>query len=160
MFYIAVEGWLFCRVLSKSEPNVKQSHYRHGQALRVPEGSDFQISKHSTHESGWVVSTTHRPTLPLRKYFLYSHLLKADTTPGPYCGRKDYVNEKIPMTPSGIEPTAFRFVEQCLNHLRAPQNWNVSTNNINTLRTGDADLRFYVTTVQDGWRRFAFLTRW
>jgi len=27
-------------------------------------------------------------------------------------------------------------------------------------RTGDADLRFYVTTVQDGWRRFAFLTRW
>ena len=30
----------------------------------------------------------------------------------------------------------------------------------NTLRTGDEDLRFYVTTVQDGWRRFAFLTRW
>jgi len=25
------------------------------------------------------------------------------------------------------------------------------------LRTGDADLRFYVTTVQDRWRRFAFL---
>jgi len=24
------------------------------------------------------------------------------------------------------------------------------TDNINTLRTGDADLRFYVTTVQDG----------
>jgi len=22
---------------------------------------------------------------------------------------------------------------------------------INTLRTGDADLRFYITTVQDGW---------
>ena len=31
---------------------------------------------------------------------------------------------------------------------------------LNTLRTGDADLRFYVTTVQDGWRKFAFLTRW
>ena len=30
----------------------------------------------------------------------------------------------------------------------------------NTLRTGDADLRFYIITVQDGWRRFAFLTRW
>ena len=30
----------------------------------------------------------------------------------------------------------------------------------NTLRTGDADLRFYVTTLQDGWRRFAFLTQW
>ena len=30
---------------------------------------------------------------------------------------------------------------------------------LNTLRTGDADLRFYITTVQDGWRKFAFLTR-
>ena len=29
----------------------------------------------------------------------------------------------------------------------------------NTLRTGDADLRFYVTTMQDGGRRFPFLTR-
>ena len=25
--------------------------------------------------------------------------------------------------------------------------------------TGDADLRFYITTVQDGWRNSAFLTR-
>ena len=29
----------------------------------------------------------------------------------------------------------------------------------NTLRTGDADLRFYNTTVIDGWRKSAFLTR-
>ena len=29
----------------------------------------------------------------------------------------------------------------------------------NTLRTGDADLSFYITTVQDGWRKSAFLTR-
>ena len=29
----------------------------------------------------------------------------------------------------------------------------------NTLRTGNADLRFYITTVQDGWRKSAFLTR-
>ena len=29
----------------------------------------------------------------------------------------------------------------------------------NTLRTGEADLRFYITTVQDGWRKCAFLTR-
>jgi len=28
---------------------------------------------------------------------------------------------------------------------------------INTLRTGDADLCFYITTVQDGWRKSAFL---
>ena len=30
---------------------------------------------------------------------------------------------------------------------------------INTLRTGDTDLHFYITTVQDGWRKSAFLTR-
>ena len=29
----------------------------------------------------------------------------------------------------------------------------------NTLWTGDADLRLYITTVQDGWRKSAFLTR-
>ena len=29
---------------------------------------------------------------------------------------------------------------------------------LNTLRTGDADLRFYITTLQDGWRKSAFLT--
>ena len=29
----------------------------------------------------------------------------------------------------------------------------------NTLRAGDADLRFYITTVQDGWRKSVFLTR-
>ena len=30
---------------------------------------------------------------------------------------------------------------------------------LNTSRTGDADLRFYITTVQDGWRNSAFLKR-
>jgi len=30
---------------------------------------------------------------------------------------------------------------------------------VNTLRTGEAYLRFYITTVQDGWRKSAFLTR-
>ena len=30
---------------------------------------------------------------------------------------------------------------------------------LNTLRTGDADLRFYITTVQDGCRKYGFLTR-
>ena len=41
-----------------------------------------------------------------------------------------------------------------------PKSFNPKTLTFNTLRTGDADLRFYVTTAQDGWRRFAFLTRW
>jgi hypothetical protein len=31
--------------------------------------------------------------------------------------------------------------------------------NLSILRTSDADLRLYITTVQDGWRKSAFLTR-
>jgi len=33
------------------------------------------------------------------------------------------------------------------------------SHDINTLWTGDADLRLYITTVQDGWRKSMFLTR-
>ena len=97
---------------------VKQSHYRPGQALRVPGGWGAQISRQSAHEGGKVVSSTHRPPLPPMKYCWYSFLLEAESTPGPQCGRKDYVHEKFKLTPSGIEPATFRLVAQCLNQLR------------------------------------------
>jgi hypothetical protein len=49
------------------------------------------------------------PAFTPRKYSWYSFLLEAESTPGPQCNRKDYVNEKIPwhhresnLRPSGL----------------------------------------------------------
>ena len=67
-----------CRV-----KKIKQSHYRPGQVLRFPSCWRFQISRHSAHEGGKVVSRTHRPPLPSRKYSCYSFLLEAESTPLP-----------------------------------------------------------------------------
>ena len=43
---------------------VKESNNRPGVAQRVPGGLDSQISGHSAHKGGEVVSLTHRPPLP------------------------------------------------------------------------------------------------
>jgi hypothetical protein len=56
---------------------VKQSHYRPGKAPRFPACWVFQISRLSAHEDGKVVSPTHWPPLPPRKYSWYSFLSEA-----------------------------------------------------------------------------------
>jgi hypothetical protein len=48
--------------------NVRLSLYTPGEALRVPGGWGSQISRQSIYEGGQVVSLTHRPLLPPRKY--------------------------------------------------------------------------------------------
>jgi hypothetical protein len=83
----------------------------------VPGGCGSQISRQSAREGGKVVSHTHRPPLPPRKYFWYSFLLEAESNPGATVRPEGLCQWKIPMTPSGIEPSTFRRVAQCLNQL-------------------------------------------
>ena len=78
-----------CRSLHgnvKVKAKVKLFHCRPGQAQRGPGVWGSQISRQSAHEGGKVVSLRHRPPLPApppRKYFWYSFLLEAESTPEP-----------------------------------------------------------------------------
>ena len=68
-----------------------------------------RISRQLAHEGGKVVSPTHWPTLPPRKYYWYSFLLEDESTPVSQCSRKDYVNEKFQWhhRESNPRPSAF-----------------------------------------------------
>ena len=67
----------------KVKVKVKQSLHNPGQALGVAGSWGSQILRQSAREGGKVVSPTHRPPLPPRKYSWYSFLLEAKSTPGP-----------------------------------------------------------------------------
>ena len=78
---------------------VKESGYRPDSSWGFQEVEACKTSRQSAREGGKVVSPTHRPPLPRRKYSWYSFLLEVLSTPGPQCGRKDYVNDKFHSNP-------------------------------------------------------------
>jgi hypothetical protein len=85
---------------------------------RFPVSPDTRIFTRSTHERGKVVSPTHRPPLPPKRYF--------SVGPRAIVQQEWLSHWRVPMSPSGIKPATLPLVAQCLNILPRVTNWEMS----------------------------------
>jgi len=104
-------------LLSQAEVKNRCSGLVMSTDFRRPVRWGFQISRQSAHDGGKVVSPTHRPSLYPTKYSWDSFLLEAVSTPRPWCGQKDCVNENFQWHHLESNQRPSRIAAQCRNQL-------------------------------------------
>ena len=101
--------------MDKVKVKVNESRKRPGLAQRVPGGLGSQISWHSAHEGGEVVSLTHRPPLPPGMILM---LIFTRSWVDPRA--MVWSEGNTSMSPQGIDSGTVRIVAQRLNHYATP----------------------------------------
>ena len=107
--------WAFVHRILK----VKQSRNRPGVVQRVPGGLGSKIFMIFGTWRWWGCQPHAPAAFTPKKCSWYSFSLGAESTPGPWNCRKEYVT-KNPVTPPGIDLGTIRLVAQRLNHYATP----------------------------------------